>query len=128
MAAKIALAKAGAMDGTPAFAGSANLGAALDPAHVDSRHLGKVERPINVEVLLLNASALDPDIAMQGFREAHGDFPLYLRDHGIRMDDHAAIDGARHPLDPYRLAAGCHELDDLRPRCCHNIRAAPSLK
>ena len=99
----MALAKAGAMDATPAFARSADLGALSIQRTSNSRHLGKVERPINVEVLLLNASALDPHIAMQGFRKAHGDSPLYLRDHGIRMDDHAAIDGARHPLDPYRL-------------------------
>jgi hypothetical protein len=60
------------------LADSANLGATLDQAHIASRRLGE-----------LNATGLDPDIAAQGFGEAHCDSPSICADghvaHSIRI-------------------------------------------
>ncbi len=99
VAAKIALATAGAMGGVPGFADAAHGCAALHQKDLDPRHRLHAQDRVVVEVALLDAPVLERDPTVEGGREPEDDAGFHLRADGVRVDDGAAVDGAHHAMD-----------------------------
>src|SRR6266550_3730324 len=70
---------------------------ALDQMNFDRGRLAQAQHPIVVEVVLLDATVLDRDLAPQDARDPEDDAALHLRLHDVRVHDGAAVHDPPHP-------------------------------
>ena len=116
VAAKIALASAGAIGGTPGSPDAAErrVVVARDQVHDDLLRRGVHAQHLElVEVVLLRAAVLEGDLARERVAEAHHAGALHLRAHALGVDDGAAVDRDVDPRDR-QLAVRVHRHLDHR--------------
>ena len=102
VAAKIAFVMAGAttaVGGSPMPPGSSEL---ADQVGLDDRHFVDTHRQIGVEIALLDAAVLQRDGAVQRGRQSEDRAALDLGRDRVRIDRHAAVDGADDAMNPNR--------------------------
>ena len=100
VAAKIAFVTAGTDNGGRRLADATGSLGALHQVRLDHRHLVDTHRQIAVEIALLDASILEGDRAVQRSGQPEDRSALNLCCDRIRIDLHAAIDGADDALAP----------------------------
>src|SRR4030095_583866 len=88
--------------GGPCFAHPARRLAAVDDVNLDCGRLVHPQHHIIVEIVLLDATALERDLSTERRRDSEDDRALDLRPHGIGIDDSAAVDRADNTPDTNR--------------------------
>ena len=99
VAAEMALATAGAIDGAPGSPTPVGGSARRHDMHLDRRHLVDAQRRVVVEVRLLDDAVLERDRAVQRGGQAEADAAFHLRADDVGVDRDAAIDGADDAVD-----------------------------
>src|SRR5260221_82797 len=109
------------------FAYPAGFFGARHDVHLDPRHLVHAQRAIAVEVALRRTARLDVDLAVVERAQGEADAAFHLRADHIRIDRHAAVDGADHALD-LQLAIAHRDFGDLRDESIERLVHGDALR